>query len=55
VHLLNELGSELFHWDINQILELFLVGERTDHRYTVAVMEEALEQSPDPVLLFNAV
>lgn len=54
-NLVDELWSELLHWDINEILELILVGEGSDHGDTVPIGEETLHHSPDSILLLDTI
>ena len=51
--MLHKLRSQVIKWDVRKVLELVLLGERTDHGATVAFLEETLEKSTDSIFLIN--
>ena len=53
VDLLDELGPQLVHGDVSQVLEHVLLGQWTNHGATVAFLKERLEQATDAILLID--
>ena len=54
MNLLDELGPQVFHRHLGQVLEAAFVGERPDHGAAVALLEKALQHPSDPVLPFDS-
>lgn len=55
VDLLNELWAEFAHWLVGESLKAAFVGEWSDHGDAISLVEEALEQPSNSVLLLDAV
>ena len=53
--LLDELGTELLDRDFLKGLQVFLLGEGTDHSAAVSLLEEGLEHAANAVLLLHTV
>ena len=53
--LLDELGTELLDRDFLKGLQVFLLGEGTDHSAAVSLLEEGLEHATNAVLLLHSV
>lgn len=54
-YLLHEFRTEVLQIHGFEVLQVFLLGQRSDHRAAVSLLEETLHHLPNPVLLLNIV
>ena len=53
VHLFDELGPQVVQRDVCQVLQLVLLGQRSDHGAAVALLEETFKKTPNSILLID--